>query len=370
MTDVIDTVSLDSSVAAAVSHAKPALEFVSLDLVDLAPQVRTESGLDEESLQELAESVQANGILQPVLLRPNGGRFIVIAGERRCRAARLAGFSHVPALIGEADDGRAAAMQLIENVQRVDLSLLEIAAALRKLADEGKTLTEISQIVRKSKPWVSKHLAASIDKLGYYTKWWMEREGCEDLETVLCMHQIEKAGKWHPRGMDLAGRISEGQAGRAEARELLAAVKEEVAAEVADKKAAKKKAAQQAALELDGSGSGGGQEKQAPVWSASLAIRELNMALEDEGHASIAELIAGMTKVQQLEVANIHKADWSAGKLLSKATEVQKLRGLHHLIDENYGADEWATAAFILGCSGAKLTLAELAAEVHQVMHG
>jgi ParB/RepB/Spo0J family partition protein len=368
MTDVIDTVSLESSAAAAVSHAKPALEFVSLNVIDFAPQVRSESGLDEESLQELAESVQANGILQPVLLRPNGGRFIVIAGERRCRAAHLAGFSHVPALIGEADDGRAAAMQLIENVQRVDLSLLEIAAALRKLADEGKTLTEISQIVRKSKPWVSKHLAASIEKLGYYTKWWMEREGCEDLETVLCMHQIEKAGKWHPRGMDLAGRISEGLAGRAEARELLAAVKEEVAAEVADKKAAKKKAAEQGALELGGSG--GNQEKEAPVWSASQAIRDLHEALEEEGHAPIAELTASMTKVQQLEVANIHKSDWTAGKLLSKATEVQKLRGLHHLIDENYGVDEWATAAFILGSSGNKLTLAELVAEVHQVMHG
>lgn len=367
MTDVIDTVSPESSVPAAVSHAKPALEFVSLDQIDLDAQVRTESGLDEESLQELAESVQANGILQPVLLRPNGGRFIVIAGERRCRAARLAGFSHVPALIGEADEGRAAAMQLIENVQRVDLSLLEIAAALRKLADEGKTLTEISQIVRKSKPWVSKHLAASIEKLGYYTKWWMEREGCEDLETVLCMHQVEKAGKWHPRGMDLAGRISEGKAGRTEARELLAAVKEEVAAEAADKKAAKKKAAEQGALDLDGSGSS--KEKEAPVWSADQAIRELNMALEEADHAPVAELIAGLTKVQQLEVANLHKADWSAGKVFCKATDVQKLRGLHKHIEQNYSADDWQSAAFILGCSNIKLTLADLAEEVHQLMY-
>lgn len=368
MTDLIETVSADSSAAAAVSHAKPALEFVSLNIIDFASQVRTESGLDEESLQELAESVQANGILQPVLLRPSGGRFIVIAGERRCRAAFLAGFSHVPALIGEADDSRAATMQLIENVQRVDLSLLEIAAALRKLADEGKTLTEIGDIVKKSKPWVSKHLAASIEKLGYYTKWWMEREGCEDLETVLCLHQVEKAGKWHPRGLDLAGRISEGKAGRAEARELLAAVKEEVAAEAADKKAAKKKAAEQGALDLDGSG--GSQEKEAPAWSADRAIRELAEALEEEGHAPIAELIGGLTKVQQLEVANIHKADWNAGKVFCKSTEVQKLRGLHQFIANNYQADAWESAAFILGCSGIKLTLVDLAGEVHQLMHG
>ena len=126
---------------AAVSHAKPALEFVSLDLVDFLPQVRTESGLDEEGLQELAESIKAQGMLQPVLLRPLGDRFALIAGERRCRAARLAGFSHVPALIGEADDQRAGILQLVENVQREDLSLLELAAGLRALADQGKTLT-------------------------------------------------------------------------------------------------------------------------------------------------------------------------------------------------------------------------------------
>lgn len=364
MTDTLDTFSAESAVAD-VSHAKPALEFVSLDQIDLDAQVRTGSGLDEESLQELAESVQVNGILQPVLLRPNGERLIVIAGERRCRAARLAGFSHVPALIGQADNGRAAAMQLIENVQRVDLSLMEIAAALRKLADEGKTLTEISQIVRKSKPWVSKHLAASIEKLGYYTRFFLEDHNPDDLELVLTVHQIEKLGKWYPRGSQLVDRIKEGNAGRQEARELLAAMKEEVSAEKADKKAAKKKAGGQGALELDGSS----QEQKAAEWSAGRAIRELNEALEDKEHPPVAELIVNMTKVQQLEVANIHKADWSAGKVLCKATEVQKLRGLHKHIEQNYSADDWQSAAFILGCSSIKLTLAHLAGEVHQLMH-
>lgn len=68
-------------------------------------------------------------------------------------------------------------------------------------------------------------------------------------------------------------------------------------------------------------------------------------------------------------MANIHKADRSAGKLLAKAMEVQKLRGLrNHLIDGNYGVDDSATASVILGSSCTKLTLAELAAEVHQVM--
>ncbi|MEO8023860.1 hypothetical protein [Polaromonas sp.] len=226
-------------------------------------------------------------------------------------------------------------------------------------------MTGISQIVRKSKPWVSKHLAASIEKLGYYTKWWMEREGCEDLETVLCLHQVEKAGKWHPRGLDLAGRISEGKAGRTEARALLVAVKEELEAEKEDKKAAKKAAAQ-GQLQLDGEAG----RPEAPAWSAEQAIRVLAEALEEADHAPVAELIAGLTKVQQLEVANIHKADWSAGKVFCKATDVQKLRGLHKHIGQNYSADDWQSAAFILGSSNIKPTLADLAGEVHQLVHG
>lgn len=84
----------------------------------------------------------------------------------------------------------------------------------------------------------------------------------------------------------------------------------------------------------------GSQKKEAPVWSADQAIRELNMALEEEDHAPVAELVAGLTKVQQLEVTNFHKADWSAGKLLCKGTEIQKLRGLHRIIADNFEADD------------------------------
>jgi ParB/RepB/Spo0J family partition protein len=225
---------------AAVSHAKPALEFVSLNVIDFLPQVRTASGLDEEQLQELAESIKAQGMLQPVLLRPLGDRFVLIAGERRCRAAHLAGFSHVPALIGEADDLRAGILQLVENVQREDLSLMELAAGLRSLADQGKTLTEICQMVKKSKSWVSKHLAASVENLGYYTRQFMQSETTEDLELVLVVNQIEKTGKWYPRGTQLVDRLEAGKAGREEARQLLATLKEELAAETAQKKADKK----------------------------------------------------------------------------------------------------------------------------------
>lgn len=353
------------SAVPAVSHAKPALEFVSLNLVDFLPQVRTGSGLGDEELQELAESLKAQGMLQPVLLRPLGDRFVLIAGERRCRAAHLAGFSHVPALIGEADDERAGILQLVENVQREDLSLMELAAGLRALADQGKTLSEICQLVKKSKSWVSKHLAASVENLGYYTRQFMQSETTEDLELVLVVNQIEKTGKWYPRGTQLVDRLETGKAGREEARALLATLKEELAAEIAQKKA-DKKAAKQGSLALDGEA----KEPEPPKWDAWDAERDLNDQLTEEGHAPIAELIQGLTKAQQAEIAGHYKKEHDAGKALSKATDVLKLRGLHKLIEENYDADNWKSAAFILGSSSIKLTLADLAGEVHQLMHG
>jgi ParB/RepB/Spo0J family partition protein len=353
------------SVVAAVSHAKPALEFVSLNVIDFLPQVRTASGLEEEQLQELAESLKAQGMLQPVLLRPLGDRFVLIAGERRCRAAHLAGFSHVPALIGEADDLRAGILQLVENVQREDLSLMELAAGLRSLADQGKTLSEICQLVKKSKSWVSKHLAASVENLGWNTRRFMESETTEDLELVLVVNQIEKTGKWYPRGTQLVDRLEAGKAGREEARQLLASLKEELAAEIAQKKA-DKKAAKQGSLDLDGQA----KEPEPQKWDAWDAERDLNDQLIEEGHAPIAELIQGLTKAQQAEITGHYKQDHDAGKALAKATDVLKLRGLHRLTAENFDADNWKTAAFILGSSSIKLTLADLAGEVHQLMHG
>ena len=91
---------------------------------------------DGEALSQLADSIAANGILQPILVRETGDRYTIIAGERRYRAARLAGLTEIPALVLEADDESAAKYALIENLQREDLNPYEEAAAIRKLMDE------------------------------------------------------------------------------------------------------------------------------------------------------------------------------------------------------------------------------------------
>lgn len=109
--------------------------------------------MDEGSLYELAESIKSQGVMQPILVRPlAGGRYEIIAGERRMRAARLAGLAEVPVLVREVPDEAAAVMALIENMQREDLNPLEEAQGLRRLTDEfGLTHEAAAQAVGRSR---------------------------------------------------------------------------------------------------------------------------------------------------------------------------------------------------------------------------
>jgi ParB family chromosome partitioning protein len=109
-----------------------------LKLSQLQPgKYQPRTRMDEGSLYELAESIKAQGVMQPVLVRPVGaGRYEIIAGERRTRAAKLAGLDEVPVLVKDVPDESAAAMALIENIQREDLNPLEEAQGLKRLTDE------------------------------------------------------------------------------------------------------------------------------------------------------------------------------------------------------------------------------------------
>lgn len=129
-----------------------------LNLDDLVPglyQPRTR--MDEGALYELAESIKAQGIMQPILVRQlaqgaNAGKYEIIAGERRFRAARLAGLDSVPVLVRDVNDQAAAAMALIENMQREDLNPLEEAQGLQRLIREfGLTHEQAAQAVGRSR---------------------------------------------------------------------------------------------------------------------------------------------------------------------------------------------------------------------------
>jgi ParB family chromosome partitioning protein len=109
--------------------------------------------MDEGSLYQLAESIKSQGVMQPILVRPlAGGVYEIIAGERRFRAARLAGLEEVPVLVKEVPDESAAVMSLIENIQREDLNPLEEAQGLQRLVGEFKlTHDQAAQAVGRSR---------------------------------------------------------------------------------------------------------------------------------------------------------------------------------------------------------------------------
>lgn len=111
--------------------------------------------MDEGALAELADSIRSQGIMQPILVRPlaeTNGRYEIIAGERRFRAAQLAGLTEVPVLVREVADEHAAAMALIENIQREDLNPLEEAHGVKRLLDEfGLTHEQAATAIGRSR---------------------------------------------------------------------------------------------------------------------------------------------------------------------------------------------------------------------------
>ena len=111
---------------------------------------------DQEALQELADSLRAQGMIQPVVVRPIGDVFELIAGERRWRAAQIAGLDEIPAIVREMEDRSVAAVSLIENIQREDLNPLEEAQALMRLCDEfGMTHASVAESIGRSRAAVS-----------------------------------------------------------------------------------------------------------------------------------------------------------------------------------------------------------------------
>ena len=115
---------------------------------------------DLEALQQLADSISAHGVIQPVAVRESiGGYYEIIAGERRWRAAKMAGLSEIPVTVIAADDKKAAELALIENVQREDLNPIEEALAYKKLSEEyGLTQEKVAQAVGKSRSGVANSL--------------------------------------------------------------------------------------------------------------------------------------------------------------------------------------------------------------------
>ena len=131
---------------------------IPIDLIDPS-SLQPRTIFDEAKLAELAQSITANGVVQPLLLRRKGPRYELIAGERRWRAAQLAGLSKVPAVIRSVSDDKVLELALIENIQREDLNPIEEACAYKKLIDSvGLTQETVAERVGRDRSYVTNYL--------------------------------------------------------------------------------------------------------------------------------------------------------------------------------------------------------------------
>lgn len=131
---------------------------IDIQLIDTNKQQPRKS-FDEEKLQELAASIEKHGIIQPLLVKEKNGRYIIVAGERRFRAARMAKCKEVPVLLVDYNDAKMQEVALIENIQREDLNPVEEATAIKFLMQQhDMTQEEVSDSIGKSRPAVANSL--------------------------------------------------------------------------------------------------------------------------------------------------------------------------------------------------------------------
>ncbi|HET8823730.1 MAG TPA: ParB/RepB/Spo0J family partition protein [Terriglobales bacterium] len=141
------------------TSAEDSIQQIALDHIDENPY-QTRRTFDEAALQELAESIKESGLAQPVVVRPGAnGRYVLVLGERRCRASKLAGKATVPAIVRHLGNEQAAELTVIENLQRQDLNCLEQAQAFARLSREfGLTQEQIGKRVGSSRESVANYM--------------------------------------------------------------------------------------------------------------------------------------------------------------------------------------------------------------------
>lgn len=138
--------------------SEPLTKEVSISLID-RNENQPRKRFDEKTLSELAQSIKTHGIIQPLVLNKNGNRYLIVSGERRFRAAKIAGLSSVPAVIKNYTPREIKEIAIIENLQREDLNPIESARAIKQLVDEYKLTQEtVADKIGKSRPAVANTL--------------------------------------------------------------------------------------------------------------------------------------------------------------------------------------------------------------------
>lgn len=190
-------------------HHAATVMNIPVDLIDTAPQVRTQ--FKEAGIAELAADIQAHGVLQPLVVQQSGERFMLLIGERRLRAIRYLGQVHVPAIVATVAPELAEEVQLMENIQREDLSTKDLAGAIHTLYKKHKKVSEVAKRCHKSASWVSKRLQLAMG-VGPVTTGLLDF--IKDVELLYTFAKLEKIDGVKARL--LATEVMEGKAGRDE----------------------------------------------------------------------------------------------------------------------------------------------------------
>ena len=146
------------NIANATKEKNKELEkVVELNITEVEPMLNQPRKIfDKEKLEELADSIKENGILQPIIVVKDESGYTIVAGERRWRAAKMAGLKGIPAIVKDYTDTRKKQVALIENIQREDLNIVEVARAIKELMDiDGYSQVEVAKITGKNKSTVS-----------------------------------------------------------------------------------------------------------------------------------------------------------------------------------------------------------------------
>lgn len=197
--------------------------LIPLDMIEVKKQIREEFEDEENTLEELAASIKAQGVLQPILLRPTSNGYELIAGERRTRAAKLAGLEVIPSFIREMSDEEAEDAQMAENIHRKNLTQIEEAKKIQRDLDRLGSIDAVLNKHKKGRPWLSKIL--SLLHLPEQAKRLVTENVSADIEVINTVKTVEKADPVKAKALvdDLKK-----TRGKVNARDKAAAVKEEV----------------------------------------------------------------------------------------------------------------------------------------------
>ena len=228
---------LGAGVDALFANTGMQYSLVYLDQIEIHVQIRESFEDDENTLADLAASIQARGVLQPILLRPTATGYALIAGERRYRASKIAGLEQIPAYIREMSDEEAEDAQLAENIHRKNLTQIEEAKKIQRDLDKLGSIDAVLAKHQKSRAWLSKMLA--LLRLPEQAKRLVTENVSADVEVINTVRTIEKAD---PKAAKALVDDLKKTRGKENAREKAATIKEKVKPSKSSKKAPSKPA--------------------------------------------------------------------------------------------------------------------------------